>query len=308
MPSLHTLTGNLLWEQTLCFDSWEPGRTQRARSASFQAGGKGVNVSRMLARLGTPAAALCLPGGATGAECESWIRARGIDCRAFRAAAPTRTGLVVRAPGRAETTFLGPDSPVDAAAAAACAAHLDACPAGDVLAVCGSIPGWAAPACEPLRTAFARWIGRGPLVADTYGPPLAWLAGQPLAWIKVNRAEFEGLWPEGERAEPIAARLAAALRRWPARAWIVTDGPRPVWLAAEGRPPGAFAPPPIAEVSATGSGDVLQACLIHAVFCNGLSLAEALPRALPYAAANAASAGIADFPLRGLPDLGSGPL
>jgi 3'-phosphoadenosine 5'-phosphosulfate (PAPS) 3'-phosphatase len=51
-PHIFTLTGNLLAERTLTFDAWAPGRTQRATAESFQVGGKGINVAKMLARLG----------------------------------------------------------------------------------------------------------------------------------------------------------------------------------------------------------------------------------------------------------------
>jgi len=303
---VHTLTGNLLWEKTFTFAAWEPGRTQRALSEFFQVGGKGINVAKMLGRLGAPATALYFPGGTTGTDCDQWVRAQGIDGRPFPQAAPTRAGLAVRAPGRPETTFLGPDVAIEAAAARACADYLDNCPAGDVLAICGSIPGWAA-AGEPLRAAIDRWLERGPVVADTYGPPLGWLVGRPLAWVKVNRAEFDGLFAEAERPQPVAARLAALLARQAVRAWIVTDGPRPVWYGERGRAPASAMPPPVAEVSPTGSGDVLHACLLHGIIHHRLPLAEALRRALPYAAANAAHATVADFPLNNLPAFGSIP-
>jgi len=59
---IFTLTGNLLAERTLEFSTWAPGRTQRAQRESFQVGGKGINVAKMLSRLGTPATALCFTG------------------------------------------------------------------------------------------------------------------------------------------------------------------------------------------------------------------------------------------------------
>ena len=304
-PTIHTLTGNLLWEKTFTFAAWEAGRTQRALAERFQVGGKGVNVSRMLGRLGGPTAACFFPGGATGAECEAWLRARDVPCRPFPLGAPTRAGLVVHAPPRPETTFLGPDVPLEPAAVLACAQYLDACPAGDVLAVCGSIPGWDSPALDPLRAVIERWLARGPVVADTYGAPLAWLAARPLTWVKVNRLEFDALFPEPTGRGALAERLANAHHRGPVRAWIVTEGARPLWYAERDATPVSLTPPTVKEVSATGSGDVLHACLLHAVLQHGLPLPEALRRSLPYAAANAAQATVADFPLNNLPDLRS---
>jgi 1-phosphofructokinase len=305
IPHLHTLTGNLLWELTYAFASWEPGRTQRAQTAAFQVGGKGINVSKMLTRLGAPTTALFFPGGATGAACEDWVGAQGIRCRTFPTTTPTRAGLVVRAPGQPETTFLGPDVPLEAPAVRACADHLDACTAGDVLAICGSVPGWDTPALDPLRAAVSRWLARGPVVADTYGPALAWLIDRPLAWIKINRVEFDGLFREEDRQQPLAGRLVGALARWRPHAWIVTDGPRPVWLAERGSAPLSLAPPTVIEVSPTGSGDVLHACLLRGVYHQAQSLSDALRHALPFAAANAAHPTVADFPFEKLPNSAS---
>lgn len=294
-PPFFTLTGNLLAERTLEFESWQPGKTQRAARESFQVGGKGVNVARMLARLGSPATALCFAGGAAGQECKEWLQAHGLDCRVFATTAATRTGTVVRGGGRPETTFLGPDAPPDAGAVRACAEFLDAQPAGGILALCGSFPGWAQADCDPLRRALETWLGRGTLVADTYGPPLAWCVQRPLALVKINAQEFHGL--DGATAPLRAESLRSTATRRPVHRWIVTQGAGPVWLAEQGAAPESLVPPVVAEVSATGSGDVLLACVLHAWFRRGASLREAVAFALPYAAANAADPGVAEFPL-----------
>ncbi len=294
-PPLFTLTGNLLAERTLGFTSWLPGRTQRATVETFQVGGKGINVAKMLGRLGPPATALCFAGGTIGQECEAWLRARGFTYRAFVTTAPTRSGTVVRGGDQPETTFLGPDALPDAAAVQACAEFLDAQPAGGVLALCGSLPGWAGPDFNPLRDALLRWLRRGALVADTYGPPLAWCVQQPLALVKINAQEFQGLDPSLTAVS--AETLRAATARWPVRRWIVTQGAGPVWLQDEGGEPVSLSPPPVQEVSATGSGDVLLAGVLHAWLRRRMSLREAVAFALPLAAANAAHPGVADFAL-----------
>jgi fructose-1-phosphate kinase PfkB-like protein len=301
LPTLYTLTGNLLWERTLEFSAWSPGKTQRAKSESVQVGGKGINVSRMLTRLGAPTTALCFAGGSAGADCVSWLTTKDIAHHAFPSTAATRSGTVVRGGAQPETTFLGPDAAPDAAAWAACADYLDSLPDGQVLALCGSFPGWVAPAAEPLRRALARWAARGILTADTYGPPLDWALQQPLALVKINRDEFDALSPETERNQPVSSRLPAALASSRAHAWIVSDGGEPVWFADRSSPARQFAPPRIELLSPTGSGDVLFACLLYAHFQRGLPWPEALAYALPFAAANAACPGIAEFDLNNLP-------
>jgi 1-phosphofructokinase len=279
----YTFTGNLLAERTLMFADWAPGRTQRASAESFQVGGKGINVTRMLHRLGEASTALCFAGGATGAECAARLQSEGLDFRAFPADAPTRSGTVVRGGGHAETTFLGPDAPPGAAAVRACADFLDAQPGG-LLAICGSVPGWEDASFEPFRAALERWLQRGQLVADTYGPPLAWLAARPVALVKINRTEFSGLFPGGE----VAARLAGLDAKDGPRSWVVTDGPNPVRVRDENGHAAELTPPSVREVSATGSGDVLLACVLQARFRKGLGLREAVEFALPYASAHAA--------------------
>jgi 1-phosphofructokinase len=299
MPKpIFTLTGNLLWEKTLTFADWAPGRTQRAAAESFQVGGKGINVARMLVRLGGPATALCFPGGATGKECVAWLRTKKISFRAFDTVAPTRTGVVVRGGRLRETTFFSPDQPPAASALRACARFLDARPQHAALAVCGSFPGFEQSAAAPLRAALDRWIARKSfLVADTYGPALAWLVTRPLDLVKINRHEFDGLFSSSARRASVSARLRRACERWPVRNWIITDGPRPVWLVEKNSAaPASLAPPHVREASATGSGDVLLACVLHALLQRSATLAEAVAFALPCAAASAAHFGMAGLP------------
>ena len=293
---LFTLTGNLLAERTLEFADWCPGKTQRAVRESFQVGGKGINVSKMLHRLGAPTTALCFAGGAAGAECSQWLQAQKFASRIFSTANSTRIGVVVRGGRQPETTFFSPDSPPDTGAIRACADYLDAQPPGQVLALCGSLPGWPTIEFDPLRAALRRWQERGQLAADTYGPPLAWLADLRLALIKINAAELRAL--VGDEAAPTdtPGLIKLAGERGPVRRWIVTDGPGPVWFCEGSGKPISLTPPSIREVSPTGSGDVLLACVLDSHFRHGRTLAESVAAALPLAAANAAHPGIAEFP------------
>jgi fructose-1-phosphate kinase PfkB-like protein len=295
-PHIFTLTGNLLAERTLEFADWAPGKTQRATRESFQVGGKGINVAKMLARLGAPHTALCFAGGAPGEECTAWLKERGFSFHAFATNRPTRSGTVVRDGNRAETTFLGPDVPPSASAVAACAEFLDAQPAGEILALCGSFPGWNDAAFDPLRAACERWIERGTLVADTYGPPLGWVASRRVALVKINAAELRTLRAD---EQDVASALGRAQIASPVERWVITDGAADVWFCDRQTAPARLSPPSVAEISATGSGDVLFACVIDALFRKRQTLAKSVLDALPFAAANAAHPGIAEFLLPG---------
>ena len=293
-PHIFTLTGNLLAERTFEFRDWSPGKTQSATRETFQVGGKGINVSKMLTRLGAATTALCFTGGASGVECENWLESRGFSYLAFHPNPGTRVGTVVRSSNHPETTFLGPDVTPSAEAITACAAFLDAQPAGQILACCGSFPGWDGEEFKPLRAAFTRWMTRGVLVADTYGPPLGWMAQRPLPLVKINANELRTLTGD---FDSVSAALAATCRQWPVERWVVSDGPGAVTFA-EGTTGivNTLVPPVVREISATGSGDVLFASLLHSLFLERTTLQAALKLALPRAAANAAHPGVAEFP------------
>lgn len=293
-----TFTGNALAETTMDFASWSEGKTQRARTASFQMGGKGVNVTKMLLRLGASSTALCFLGGTEGARCMAWLEEREMPHVAFPTAKATRAGLVVRGGGKAETTFLGPDAPPDEEAWKGAAAFLEGqADRGAVLAVCGSIPGWGSEESRSFREALERWLRAGKKVyADTYGAPLPWFAEREPELIKINAGELAGLL--GDAATDSTERnLRLACERWTAKAWAITDGPSDLLLCEKGGQVERLSPPRIVEVSATGSGDVLHAGILHARLNLGMPLREAVGWAVPLAAANAAHPGIAEFEL-----------
>ena len=297
-PHILTLTGNLLIEHTLEFDAWAPGKTHRAKSEAFQVGGKGINVSKMLNRLGAPNTALCFTGGGAGRACEEWLHAKNFSYRTFETTTPTRRGTVVRdlSCKNKETTFLGPDVPPDAASIRACVDFLAAQPTGSVLAICGSLPGWESSDFDPLRDLLHRWPERGSLVVDTYGPPLAWFAHRAAALVRINRTELESLWSPADRKLSSGELLLKLRDQSGALRWAVTDGPGPVWFLADHKDPETITHPAVREVSATGSGDVMLACTLFARFHRGLSWRDAVAWSLPYAAANAAHPGVAEFP------------
>ncbi len=287
---IHTFTANLLWETTFFVESWEPGSTVRATHAAVQVGGKGINVSKMLNRLGARNEAICFPGGAVGDQCLSWLKKLGFDVRPFPASAETRTGLTVRSPSVPETCFLGIDQPLDPDAINACCRHLMSLPEGDVLAICGSIPGWEQPIFDPLREALDSVLSQLVVVVDTYGPPLAWFTKKPVALIKVNGREFSQLTPYGIPAALHAVKSAGL----PPRAWIVTNGPHKTKGLDSGHGYWEKMSPPVDVVSPVGSGDIFLAVLLHAHFNLGMPLADAADEAIPHAAANSASPGIAN--------------
>ena len=292
---IYTLTGNLLAERTLEYETWEIGKTERATRESFNTRGKGVNVSNMLARLGTDSTALIFAGGPSGAESEAWLRHRGITYRNFETKQAARTGTVIWSDQQAETTFLGPNATPDPDAINACAHFLRNLPDGQVLALCGSFPGWEESDYRPLRAEIERWARRGFLYVDAYGPPLQDIVSLPIELIKINRQEFDAFYTEEERTQSVESRVRTACEKWDVKNWVIYNGPASEWMTSSKGDPIDFTPPKIKEVSPTGSGDVLFAVILHGLLTQQLPLVQAVEAALPYASANAAHPGVADF-------------
>jgi fructose-1-phosphate kinase PfkB-like protein len=223
-----------------------------------------------------------------------------VTYRAFRTTANTRTGAVVRAPGRAETTFLGAENNVDPLSIAACADYLNDQPDDAVLAICGSIPLWTESKWNPLREVLESWAKRRVLIVDTYGPPLSWCAALAPKIIKINRHEFAGIAGvsfEETGDDRMPELLAGVSSRSSTGEWIITDGPNAVWFCEKGTAPESLLPPKTNEKSQTGSGDVFLAGIIHATLAQDRALKEAVAFALPLAAANAGSEEVATFDL-----------
>jgi 1-phosphofructokinase len=255
-------------------------------------GGKGINVSKMLSRLGVANTAWCFTGGASGRECEAWLESKHFSFHAFATTESTRTGTVIRSRNQPETTFLGPDIAPSPAAITSCAAELDRQPDAQVLALCGSFPGWNDSSFDVLRGALERWSVRGILAVDTYGPSLAWLVRKKVALVKINAVELQSLGGAASISDALSALASLPVARW-----VISNGPNEVTFREDQKGKlQTITPPRVQEISATGSGDVMFACLLHGLFGHQVPLNIALDRAVQMAAANAAHPGVAEFP------------
>lgn len=298
MPRVITFTANLLAETTYSFAAWEPGKTVRATEESFQVGGKGINVSKMLNKFGSANQALCFPGGAFGPMCEAWLEDAGIETLPFRNGCVTRSGAVVRAEGMEETTFLGVESLVSDEAIRDVVSYLEGIEERFVFAICGSVQGWGEDRWERLR----HWIDRRgenvTLVVDNYGASLPWFAKERPGLIKINRDELETLFEEDVSDELTSRLLKRARELYVCRYWVVTDGGNDVWVMDGESEPESYSPRKVDCVSATGCGDIVFATLIDCLYNrDGYTLLQAAELGSEYASRSAAMPGIAEFEL-----------
>ena len=137
---IYTVTFNPAIDYVVRLDSpLEVGEVNRARGEDCVLGGKGINVSGVLAELGCKSVALGFVAGETGAWLERGLAAQGIQTDFIHLAqGMTRINVKIKAGQETELNGAGPNIPESAMQALE--AKLDALQNGDILILAGSIP------------------------------------------------------------------------------------------------------------------------------------------------------------------------
>jgi len=291
-----TLTANPSLDRTITLD--EPlraGDVQAAAAAREDAGGKGINVARVISAAGIDAVAV-LPLAADD-PFDVALRSALIDTRRVPVRGHVRANVTITDPSGVTTKLNLPGARLtEADAAAVVHAVVEASAAAHWLVLAGSLP----PGVDDdfyvgvIAAVRAAHGPNAPLVAvDTSGPALVAVVerGQP-DLIKPNDEELAELagvaLPEGELA---AAVVAVARDLVPSRvgAALVTLGARGAVLVSAS---GAWtaAPPPIRVVSTVGAGDSSLAGYVLAAVA-GAGPEERLRQAIRYGAAAASLPG-----------------
>jgi 6-phosphofructokinase 2 len=280
-----TLTLNPAVDVSFAVDRLTPGPKLRCRDVRRDPGGGGLNVARVIRRLGGKALAVFPAGGATGEQLQTLLRRERTPHMAIPIAGETREDYTAeeRATG-AEYRFVTPGPRLKAAEQAAVIAAAFADPPPRVLVASGSLPA-GAPAGLYGRLATAARARGVRLALDASGPALrqgltagvwltkpnleelASLTGGPLPDLDARLAACRSLVRQGQ-AEIVALSMAAE------GALIVSaDG---AWRAAA---------PRITPVSTVGAGDSFMGGLVLA-----LSRRLAVPEALRWAVAAGSAA------------------
>lgn len=258
-----------------------PGPKLRVSGVTTDPGGGGINVARVVVRLGGAATALAVLGGATGAQVADLLAAEGVPVQTIPVAGDTRQSLSVTDAGGNQWRFVLP-GPVAPAAPTLIAAIAGAAPPGAVVVLSGSQP----PGLDDgFATRLAEALPGRRLVVDTSGPALAAvLVGRGLHTLRMDRAEAEAAAGHAlPRAEDAADFCGGLVARGVAQVVIAARGPSGNVLASAD---GAWlcVPPEVAVVSAVGAGDSFTAAYVLALD-RGEDLAQALSAGTAAAAA-----------------------
>ncbi|MEV6217424.1 hexose kinase [Nocardia sp. NPDC051833] len=277
-----TITANPAYDVTYEVDRFVAGETYRVERVRQRAGGKGVNVSRVLTVLGVPTVATGLASAEFAAEVAGELTADFVPALPW-----VRRTLVVqqRAPRALTTGLWEPGAPPAADAATALLAKLDRwLPSADVVVVSGSLPprlGADLPATLARRALAA---GK-PVICDVSGVALRECARVPGVVLMPNDDELHELTGMRPRIAIEVVGAARAILSTGPRLVIATRGAAGMIAVTATEAWSAAAPRPVSG-NTTGAGDAAAAA-VAAQLAAGIT---DLPAVLATAVATSAAA------------------
>lgn len=215
MPRILTLTLNPALDVSTAIDRVEPVHKMRCGAPSQHPGGGGINVARVLHRLGADVTAIYPAGGATGAVLTTLLQAEGVPVRVLPIAGETRESFSVHESGTGQDwRFVLPGPAMSEAEWRACReAVLTALgepgqDLGDTWVVAsGGLPPGVSDACCADLAREVRALGAR-FVVDTNGPALAQALSAGVDVFKPSLRELRQL--TGQALSDEASQVAAA--------------------------------------------------------------------------------------------------
>lgn len=285
MSDIITVTANPALDVSACTSLVLPTSKIRCDQVQRHPGGGGINVARVLHRLGADCLAVCLLGGPSGQLLQQLLQDEGVRSLAVPIAGHTRESFTVLEQSSAkEYRFVLPGPQVLDSEVQACMRALEEAPAPRYLVASGSLPP-GVPGDFYVRLASKARDKGARLVLDGSGQALAQaldagvymvkpslremreLSGLPLAGLHAVRDAAQR-WVEEKRAELVAVSLGE-------RGALLVSG-RGSW----------YAPAlPVQVVSAVGAGDSFVAGMVWA-----LARGDLLERAFAYGVAAGSAA------------------
>jgi 1-phosphofructokinase family hexose kinase len=256
-----TVTPSPALDLTWHVDALTPGATHRAPLGAARAGGKGLNVARVLHAQGHDVLALTTVGSSNSTEFKSELESSGIPHQLIPVDVPTRRSLAIVDEARNQTTILnefgGPLTPAEAATLAATAIRLGH--TARAVAISGSLP----PGFGPEHIGALVWkLGGGgiPVVVDTSGAGLLAAARAGAHALKPNHEELEAA--TGDADPLVGARSLIALG---ARLVVVSLGQDGLVVVDRRHVPLRARLRRALHGNATGAGDAVVAAIAAAL-------------------------------------------
>ncbi|MCE5314646.1 MAG: 1-phosphofructokinase [Armatimonadota bacterium] len=288
---ISTVTLNPALDKTIYISKLAPNDTNRVTNVETDAGGKGINCSRMLQRLGVETAALAFLGGDTGDFIKMVVEKAGVALDYVQTDRPTRTCVAVEESANVPaTTFNERGGPIEHKELVAMLEKVkDVSRRSKYMVFGGSVPTGVNQDVYRVMIEIAQ-AGGAKSVLDADGEALVeGLKAKPFM-IKPNRDEAERLL--GVQFESIAdvARGALSLAERGIELVIISLGKQGA-VACYEKVIYYAATPAVKVVSTIGSGDSLTAGILWALE-SGKTIQDALKAGCAAGAATAMSNGV----------------
>lgn len=254
---IYTLTFNPAIDYVMRIDRINWGETNRSRSEDIQFGGKGINVSTILANLGTETAALGFIAGFTGEALDKAVKERGIRTDFIRlSGGNTRINVKIKSDAETEINAQGPA--ITEEDIAKLYEKLRAIKSGDTLVLAGSVPNTLRQ--DIYEEILSELSGRGIRFAvDATGELLSNVLKYRPFLIKPNRAELSELCGRDLRTDDEIAAAAMELKEKGAVNVLVSLGGDGALLVDEFNKVHRRKAIPGRVVNTVGSGDSMVA-------------------------------------------------
>ncbi|WP_027479340.1 1-phosphofructokinase family hexose kinase [Gryllotalpicola ginsengisoli] len=278
-----TVTPNPALDQTYTLDALRVGEVMRVDAPAVRAGGKGVNVARVLAEQGEHVRAVVPLGGATGERFAAELTGAGVPFLPVPVAAATRGSVAIVDTGADRTTVMNEKGAALTAAEADAVVHAarGALTGTSVLVVSGSLPPGFPPEHVAALVRLAHEAG-ALAVADVVGEALLAACAAGADAVKPNHHELLATTGHDDPAAGARALLDAG-----ARLVVVTLGERGM-LAVGADDPARVVRARLAEPlrgNPTGAGDAAVAALALGLARDERELPALLRRAVAWSAA-----------------------
>ena len=289
-----TVTLNTSIDKLYLMDGIRPETVMRVKEVHNTAGGKGLNVSRVAAKLGEKVTAAGFVGGFNGRYLESLVDSPLIRCAFTHVEAETRSCINCwdLSDGKS-TEYLEPGAPVSSGEVTRFLEDFGReLPGADVVTVSGSIPEGTPE--DIYRVLIRRCRNAGvPVLVDTSGKLLASAAEEKPTLIKPNEDEIVQLLGRPVSSPEEAARALMELHEGGIPYAVLSLGEEGALLACS---EGVFhgKPPEIVPRNTVGCGDSMTAGFA-AGFARALPVTESFRMALAVSAASALSLFTGDF-------------
>ncbi|VAX34366.1 1-phosphofructokinase [hydrothermal vent metagenome] len=276
---IYTITLNPAMDRTLWVERIRPDDSNRIKKEQRYAGGKGIDVSRVLTALGVVNKALGFVGGFAGEELEGRLLNEGIACDFVRISGETRTNIIVNETSTGNQTVFNARGPEIRPYEVMQMIHkVEKVENPEIVVISGSLPPGVNP--EIYRKIIEIFKGRGAMVIlDTDGDALrVGINGLPDV-IKPNIHELGRLvGKELQKQDEIISAANSVLKQG-TRIVLVSMGAEGVLLISE-KEQYLASPPKVKVENTIGAGDSAVAGFIY-----GLSNGKTLKESLTYAVA-----------------------